>query len=455
MKSMVAVNIEIPGIAHCPYDEGRSLQDYDIVIFNPELPYYERFSFSDGSSSISRPYGKVATSSIKHWNSEITNALREGRTVFFLLARHEVDSYVTGLESATGKVSRYSTEPLDNYVVLPLSLSFTNGHGSNIKITDTRFKDLLESLSGYIEYQGYLENSVRKPIATTHSGGKAVGVITQLKDSTGHLVLLPYFDLEDLMEENKKGDLVWSKKALGLGTKLTKILLQLDKGLVQASDKTPIPAWVDTISKSMCVKNLEDEFTKVTKNIEEKEIEKKNTIELLQLALTPTELLYETGHRLEMAVEGLLTVLGYKVSNFKEGSLEIDHVIISPEGKRLIGEAEGKDNSAIGIDKFRQMESNIYEDFQREDITEIASGILFGNGFRMLDPKQRDTQFTDKCLINAKRLKTVLVQTSDLYPIATYLQDHPEDENFKEKCRGVLENASGDIAVFPLPPIQN
>ena len=121
----------------------------------------------------------------------------------------------------------------------------------------------------------------------------------------------------------------------------------------------------------------------------------------------------------------------------------------------MIGEAEGKDNSAIGIDKFRQMESNIYEDFQREDITEIASGILFGNGFRMLDPKQRDTQFTDKCLINAKRLKTVLVQTSDLYPIATYLQDHPEDENFKEKCRGVLENASGDIAVFPLPPIQN
>ncbi|BAQ44246.1 hypothetical protein [Methylobacterium aquaticum] len=99
-----------------------------------------------------------------------------------------------------------------------------------------------------------------------------------------------------------------------------------------------------------------------------------------------SHLLYETGKRLELAIEKALRLMGYNVETLRIGDLEIDHVIVGPSGIRMIGESEGKDNSAIDVTKFRQLESNIGEDLEREEITEPAKGVLFGNGFRLTPP---------------------------------------------------------------------
>ena len=161
-------------------------------------------------------------------------------------------------------------------------------------------------------------------------------------------------------------------------------------------------------------------------------------------------LLYGTGQPLEEAVTVSLRALGYTAENFHDGELEFDQVIVSPEGDRFIGECEGKDNAPINIDKFRQLAENIQADLQREETARPATGILFGNGFRLAHPKERPEQFTQKCLTSAKR-DTILVRTSDPYPIVRYIEE-TGDENYKRACRDSIVACIGRVVEFPPVP---
>jgi hypothetical protein len=117
----------------------------------------------------------------------------------------------------------------------------------------------------------------------------------------------------------------------------------------------------------------------------------------------------------------------------------------------MIGEAEGKDTSAIDIGKFRQLMSNIQEDFDRDEVDVPAKGLLFGNGYRLMPPESRAEQFTQKSLTNAKLHGTALIRTTDLYPVAVRLLDHPEDDDFRAACRAAIEDTAGAIVSFPKP----
>lgn len=163
------------------------------------------------------------------------------------------------------------------------------------------------------------------------------------------------------------------------------------------------------------------------------------------------DLLFEKGKTLENAINLALEVLEYKVENYNDGNIELDHIITSPEGERFIGEAEGKDTSAINIDKFRQLATNINEDLQRPEIENPAIGILFGNGFRLTKPSNRAEQFTTKCINTAKSLNCVLVRTTDLFRIAKYIKES-KDKNFAKSCRDAIKNSSGKIVEFPTLP---
>jgi hypothetical protein len=85
-------------------------------------------------------------------------------------------------------------------------------------------------------------------------------------------------------------------------------------------------------------------------------------------------------------------------------------------------------------------------------VKQEATGILFGNGYRTLEPAERQVQFTDKCLKSAERRSVVLVQTSDLFRVAQYLQDSGNEE-FAAKCREAIKSSEGKIVEFPTPPM--
>jgi hypothetical protein len=93
-----------------------------------------------------------------------------------------------------------------------------------------------------------------------------------------------------------------------------------------------------------------------------------------------------------------------------------------PNGEgRLIGEAEGKDNKAVNVDKLRQLSMNIHEDLQREEVISPAKGVLFGNGYRLQPIAEREAAFTEKCVSAALTSSTSLVATADLFRAAQYL----------------------------------
>ena len=163
-------------------------------------------------------------------------------------------------------------------------------------------------------------------------------------------------------------------------------------------------------------------------------------------------LLFEQGKVLESAILEALRLFGFDAQSFANGESEFDSVFVSREG-RCLGEAEGKDNKPINIDKCSQLERNIQEDFSHEDVTDYAKGVLFGNAFRLLPLQDRGEFFTAKCVSAAKRAKAALVRTPDLFAPAKYLKENPDDVEYTKQCREAIFRANGEVVVFPPPPV--
>lgn len=137
------------------------------------------------------------------------------------------------------------------------------------------------------------------------------------------------------------------------------------------------------------------------------------------------------------------------MSQFDNGESEFDAVFESKEG-RLIGEAEGKDNKPINIDKLRQLAMNIHEDLERDEVNDPAKPVLFGNPYRLQPIDTRPEPFTTKCISAATTSSTALVFTPDLFLIAKYLKDK-RDIRYATKCRKAILTSVGQVK-FPAVP---
>ncbi len=160
-------------------------------------------------------------------------------------------------------------------------------------------------------------------------------------------------------------------------------------------------------------------------------------------------LLYENGKALENAIIDGVKILGFTAHPYKNADSEFDVVFEAAEG-RFLGEAEGKDSKAINVDKLRQLAMNIHEDLQREDVTSPAKGVLFGNGYRLVSPGERDRQFTAKCVTAAELSNVALVATTDLFAAVQYLADRA-DEAYAKQCRRAIFAGVG-VVTLPSPP---
>lgn len=450
MKSIATVNCQLPTIeSYIDYNSNQSLLDYDIILFDPSFPYLNRIQFSSGGSCISIEGTKTISQSLALWRNEIIVALKSGKTVFFLLNHREVDDAATGVNSPRKGEKNYSTTRISNYSALPIGLAVRNATGKKFKAHDANFKQLFEALEDIAEYRVIVTSGVDKQTFLAQ-GDNVVGAWLRSEDFPGHLVLLPYFDLSEMTEATDDDEL-WTEKALRVSRNIASQLIAVDGALNDQAKSTPQPGWLEEVSIPKQADSIQKKIDALEKSVVEIRDQIRSERERKAELLRFTDLLFENGDLLERAIERTLKVLGYNVSNYREGALEFDHVIIGPSNVRMIGETEGKDNAAVSISKFRQLESNINEDFERDEVTEPAKGLLFGNGYRLTSPEQRGDQFADKCLTNARRLGTALIKTSDLYRIVVHLLDHPEDEIFKEKCRKAIEATNGEVVQFPDP----
>jgi len=221
--------------------------------------------------------------------------------------------------------------------------------------------------------------------------------------------------------------------------------------LRSAAEVTPEPAWALQPRFALGTETtLRVQLLDAERKVEEAQKQKEQVVEELRSAGMYRGLLFEKGKPLENVILEALRLLGFTAAPFKESDSEFDVVFESDEG-RLIGEAKGKDNKAVNIEKLRQLSMNIHEDLQRENVTAFAKPVLFGNGFRLQPISERPDPFTEKCHKAAATSSTALVFTPDLFWPVQYLVSN-SDAEYALTCRQTLLSSTGRV-VFPPPPV--
>jgi hypothetical protein len=304
--------------------------------------------------------------------------------------------------------------------------------------------------SPYEVYFNYDEAGL-VPLLATKNRERLVGALSRNK-SGGAFVLLPPVSWDDEAFSYTRGkQSYWNKAGMAFGKRLVAALLDAAQTLQRAGVRSPVPEWATAAEHATELEGkLQERLEQIDAQTAALADSRRSVQTELEEAGVLRWLLFETGKPLERVILKALSLLGFVAEPFREGQSEFDAVFTAPEG-RCLGEAEGKDNRAINVDKISQLARNLEEDFAREEISSYAKGVLFGNAYRLQPLASRAEFFTEKCKATALRMKVALVRTPDLFAAARYLASSLE-ENYASACRAAIFSAEGNTVVFPDPP---
>jgi len=460
-RRILTVGLELASddIKFADFRSKTSLLDWDIVLFKPEIEDFIGYGdYFQGKPSLSDSASFQLKECCEHWRREIKQAVETGKTVIiFLSSLREV--YVdTGQRSYSGtgrnqRVTRHVGE-YNNYQSIPASLSPVTATGSSMKLS-TRGSEVLAAYWNEFEdvsqYEVILTDPKVPACIVTRTGEKAVGALYRSKSSAGTLLLLPNIDFypEGFLKTRGESQ-TWTPAAGQFAERMVAAVVALDKVLRTGSEITPEPSWVTEPRFALGTEGaLRVQLLEAERRVEEAQKHKEQLAEELRSAGAYRGLLFEKGKRLENVIVEALRLFGFSAVPFKESDSEFDVVFESEEG-RLIGEAEGKDNKAVNIDKLRQLSMNIHEDLQRESVTAPAKPVLFGNAFRLQPLNDRGDPFTEKCHKAAASSYTALVFTPDLFWPVQHLVSNSDPE-YAQACRQTLLSTTGRVAFPPTP----
>lgn len=460
-KQIVAIGCELAtdNVTHVSFRSKSSLLDFDIALFKPQIS--EFFSYSNGyfkgKPNLSDTQSFQLRECCEHWRRELKEAVAAGKTVLVFLPEFSSVYIDTGEKtySGTGKNQKATrhVEEYSNYNSIPADLKPVVANGSEMKLSSSVAPPLAAFWNEFREMFSYhVLLSIEKTSAEilTRTGEKVVGAIFRSKASAGSLVLLPdlnFYPEDFIAEENEKH--VWTRKAETFASRFVAAVIQLDKELRAESDFTTEPAWASIDAYLMAPeRTLRVDLMAAELAVERAQKAKEELTEQLRVEGRLRCLLFEKGKPLEQAIIEGLRKLGFTAEPFKDGGSEFDVVFESPDG-RLIGEAEGKDNKAVNVDKLRQLQMNIHEDLLRDSVTTPAKPVLFGNAHRLSSLDQRGDPFTEKCVAAALTMNTALVFTPELF-LAVQTCVECQDEDFAAACRQAILSSVGHVT-FPTP----
>ena len=477
-RVVCSVGYTIPGSAESrDFKSTDSILGADIVVFSPDIHSYSNeregmFDSADyaGQKLINHRDSALLREHIQHWRSELNTLLTHGKTVFLVLSDAEACWMRTGRKefSGTGRSQKTTNivEPFDPYSVVPIADFSTSAHrsfGNEIKPAPDigLLASYWQEFGPFSYHHAYL-NKLSTACLITRTGNKIVGGLARATEWKGTLVLLPPVDFELMVSERekqlskaKKGNIPTAttrKAEKSVGKQFVSALVEIDKAVRVHTDRTPAPGWV--LQDEFALREeimLGKEITSIDQQIAELQNAQAAARTKLEEAGSLKGLLYETGTPLELALLEALRALGFKAENYRDAESEFDVLFVDPEGEKLLGEAEGKTDKAINIDKLDQLNRNVEEEFAKRQDVKYSKGVLFGNAFRLTPLNERGDFFTEKCLAGAARSGFALVRTPDLFPIAKYLKE-TSDKEFAKGCRMEILNTTGKVVAFPSIP---
>ncbi|HPL64053.1 MAG TPA: hypothetical protein PK587_09840 [Syntrophales bacterium] len=457
-KRIFTVGFDLPGeeFEYVPFESDRSLLDADIVLFEVGFGQLSATEDYEGTPLFSKYNSPSVAQYLSHWRNELVAFVNAGKLAIIFVRKPRLYFRYTGNKTFSGtgrsQVTTNVVAPVSSYEGVPNITNAEGKSGKEVKLTaeGSFLAPYWKEFGPISEYQAFIEGNFTQKVLVTKTGEKTVGAVTRGK---GTLLFLPPLSLDEkkfLTHEAKKGQTFWTKAALEFGKRLLKNLIALADA-VKSKSKTPAPVWSQDPGYTTTEESqIQESIAKVTNEIARLQQKRTTLQEKLLEAGQLRGLLYETGQALEHAVREALILFGFSAKNYKESDSEFDVIFESPEG-RLIGEVEGKDNKAISIEKLDQLERNLREDFAREEVTNFAKGVLFGNPERLTSPNERGESFTAKCMTAAGRSGIALIRTVDMYSPARYLRENA-DLGYAAECRKVILETSGSVVNFPPSP---
>ena len=456
------VGFELPGeeFEHTNFASDRTLLDADVILFEPTLGHYGSYEEYEGRPLLNETSSFQTKKHLDHWRTEITAAVNVGKLVIIYMAK-PIECYrYTGEKqfSGTGR-SRVTTRivaQISSYEAVPNLKRVVPKSGIGVKIEPkaTEIASYWAEFSSFSPYEAQIEDDTAKVLLRSHAGNRIVGAAIDAKE--GHLLFLPPLRYDEKIftrYDSKTSQTFWTNEAVQFAKRLAASLAAMRDALRQATQATPRPTWAcESRYRLLREGELESAISTCIEDISKAEARKVSLEKELRTVGDLRRLLYEQGRPLEDAILEAMSLFGFEARRHSDGASEFDVVLVSPEG-RCIGEAEGKDKKAINVEKFAQLERNIHEDFARDEVSEQAKGVLFGNAFRLLPPDERSEFFTEKCLSAARRVGAALIRTPDLFGPARYLKENPSDAAFAARCRQAIFRTTGDIVGFPVPPV--
>ena len=443
MTRVLTVACQIPGGygEYVRFDSRTSLLDAEFVLFHPT------FEGIRHRSSLSKGESEDVWQAITHWKRELVAVLQAGNTVLVMLS---------DLES----VDLNSRTVATNYDVFPSPVRLIESRGNSMVLArNARYLEdywrQFGAESRYLVYFSQLNSFT--PLIAARNSDRIVGAIWRIKGG-GALLALPWLDFKRAeffgdVHQDEFGEVNydWTPKAMDWGRRYLETLEALDKAITSPNDNAPTPQWArHNALKTNKEISLSTNLLEIQTELSDLERRRQDIESELADAGSLRALLFEKGPALEVAVLEAMRLLGFEANNYRDSDSEFDVVLECSEG-RCIGEVEGRDSKAIGIDKLRQLQDNIHYDLSRDEVSEPAKAILFGNAFRLTPPSDRPVEhFTAKCVSAAERTNTALVRTCDLFEVARALVDNP-DPNFAASCRKAILNTSGEEVKFPTP----
>jgi hypothetical protein len=449
----------VDGLEHLPLSSKQSLLDADMVVMRPSLRDFRSDEHFQGLRSLDDNASFQVQNALAAWSEKLKAAREAKKIVIFLMPERE-DVFVdtgTRTHSGTGR-NRQTTRHVagfDNYRFIPVS-NYNPKFESGTSIVTTRqlgvFSTIYDYYKGKWRYNCYLSSEKLRTLLVTKSGQHTVGAI-----SSSGLILLPDIDfgVHDIWQYSNSGNLKY-KDGQPVPTDLAEReafafrdqLVALRNALVSEVESTPPPVWADSSDYRLPQEySLESQINELNSRLQELSGKQEQLRDQFAEAGELRSLLYGTGKQLERAVQRALIILGFSAIPFTSGTSEFDVIFESSEG-RFIGEVEGKDTSAVNVAKISQLRRNVDEDFQRDEVDTPATGVLFGNGFRLEEPALRGECFTDKVITSAPTLGIVLFRTCDLF-LAAKSALESSDQEFSRQCRRAIADSVGEIVQFP------
>lgn len=471
---------EVEGFVPLPMNSLRSMLDADIIVIEPSFDDFRVDGTTyRGLDTLSEHSSARYKEARDRWKSQIAASLNGGKNIFVFLRRRQEYYYYTGDRKNAGTAGRPVMQTIVNLCTSYNFVQFiedkiTVAEGSSIKLTGEGrefLKEFWAEFGEFISYQCYFEKRDNWVDLATTKGGEHV-VACYAKVGSGNIVLLPELtwghldgseeieddaedrddSSEDDDEEKSQGqDEGWPPSYELFSIRLRDALLKLDRKLARPEEE-PAPDWVaDAKYRLPKEDEVEAEIRSVTEQVDVLRYRQQDLQVSLRDEIKIKSLLFGTGPDLEDAVRCALKEIGFSVDYVADGDSEFDAVFVSEEG-RFLGEVEGKDRKPIDISKASQLNRNIGEDFSKADLEEVATGVLFGNAYRLNNPSERGDFFTPKVLSFVSSMGMVLVKTPDLFRIVQYVRASG-DLDFALECRRAILNHKGRVVTFPDIPI--